>query len=130
MLQEPSPFLMEWMAAQSDVSLFTSAISIAEIRRGILILPQGRKRFDLEAWFFGPAGPLKPFQGRILAFDENAAFIWAEMMSKGRQEGRSRSAFDTMIAAIAQVNGCIVVTDNTKDFTDVETINPVRTKLI
>jgi toxin FitB len=35
-----------------------------------------------------------------------------------------------MIAAIAQVNGCIVVTDNTKDFTDVETINPVRTKLI
>jgi toxin FitB len=129
MLTEPSPFLEEWMDAQIDASLFTTSISIAEIRRGILILPTGRKRTDLENWFYGPDGPLKPFHGRIFSFDQNAAFTWAEMMAVGRTEGRTRSAIDTMIAAIAKVNSCIVVTDNTKDFTDVETINPVRFKL-
>jgi toxin FitB len=129
MLPEPSPFLEEWISCQNDTSLFTTSVSIAEIRRGILILPAGRKRADLENWFFGPLGPLVPFQGRIVPFDEKAAFVWAEMMATGRAEGRTRTAIDTMIAAIAKVNSCVVVTDNTKDFPDVETINPVRFKL-
>ena len=118
------------MVAQIDASVFTTSISIAEIKRGILILPIGRKRTDLENWFYGQQGPLVPFQGRILPFDEKAAFVWAEMMATGRAEGRTRSAIDTMIAAIAKVNSCVVVTDNTKDFPDVETINPVRFNLI
>lgn len=130
MLPEPSPFLLEWMAANADYSLFTTAISIAEIKRGILILPLGRKRSDLETWFFGSRGPLVPFQGRILPFDEKAAFVWAEMMATGRAAGRTRTAIDTMIAAIAEVNSCIVVTDNTKDFPDVEVINPIRFNLV
>ena len=54
------------MAVQIDVSLFTTSLSIAEIRRGILILPIGRERTELENWFFGANGPLRPFQGRVL----------------------------------------------------------------
>lgn len=92
-------------------------------------MPHGRKRSELEAWFSGKEGPAQMLQGRILPFDEKAAFVWAEMMAVGRVEGRTRSAIDTMIAAIAKVNSCTVVTDNTKDFPDVETINPVRFNL-
>ncbi len=126
LLPKPSPELLDWMSVQTDESLFTTSITIAEIRRGILILPEGRKRFDLEAWFSGKDGPPMLFDGRILPFDSKAAFIWAEMMAEGRASGRNRSAIDTMIAAIATLHSCVVVTDNTKDFYDIETINPIR----
>jgi toxin FitB len=128
-LPEPSPFLRAWLETQTEISLFTTSITLGEIRRGILIMPYGRKRTALETWFYGNEGPEQMLEGRILPFDQKAAFVWAEMMAAGRKEGRTRTAFDTMIAAIAKANDCIVVTDNTKDFSDVETINPVRFKL-
>jgi toxin FitB len=48
-------------------------------------------------------------------------------MAEGKAIGRSRSGLDTIIAATAQANGCIVVTDNEKDFYGIEIINPLRT---
>ncbi len=47
-------------------------------------------------------------------------------MVDGSPQGRSRSALDTMIAAIAEANDCIVVTDSEKNFDGVETFNPLR----
>jgi len=47
-------------------------------------------------------------------------------MAEGTAKGRPRSALDTIIAAIAEANDCIVVTDNEKDFTDIEIVNPLR----
>ena len=47
-------------------------------------------------------------------------------MAEGKAIGRSRSGLDTIIAATAQANGCIVVTDNGKDFCGIEIINPLR----
>ena len=44
----------------------------------------------------------------------------------GKAKGRSRSALDTVIAAVAEANGCVVVTDNEKDFPGIETLNPLR----
>jgi predicted nucleic acid-binding protein len=66
------------------------------------------------------------FAGRVLPFDEKAALIWARLMAGGIAEGKPRSALDTIIAAVAEANGCVVVTDNEKDFADVEMINPLR----
>ena len=62
----------------------------------------------------------------MLSFDEAAALIWARLMAEGKSEGRPRSALDTIIAAVAEANGCVVVTDNEKDFADVKTLNPLR----
>lgn len=88
--------------------------------------PAGRKRDQLDAWFSGPEGPPALFAGRVLPFDEKAALIWARLMAEGTAKGRPRSALDTIIAAIAEANDCIVVTDNEKDFTDIEIVNPLR----
>jgi len=71
-------------------------------------------------------GPQSLFVGRILPFDEKAALTWGELMAHGKAVGRPRSALDTILAAIAQSNGCIVVTDNERDFHGIEIINPVR----
>ena len=72
----PATSLREWMAAQADNSLFIASITVAEIHRGILQLPEGRKRKQLTEWFAGPDGPQSFFAERILAFDEDAALIW------------------------------------------------------
>ena len=122
----PSESLVAWMAEQADEDLFVSALTVAEIRRGVLEQPLGRRRDRLETWFAGPDGPSSLFAGRILSFDEAAGLVWARLMALGKATGRSRSALDTIIAATAIANECVVVTDNERHFTDVEYINPLR----
>lgn len=122
----PSKSLLEWMADQSDDDLFIASLTLAELRRGVLEMPDGKRRAQLDAWFSGPQGPQALFAGRILPFDERAGLFWAEMMAKGRAAGRPRSALDTIIAAIAAANRCVVVTDNERDFAGVDAINPIR----
>ncbi|MBP0650411.1 PIN domain-containing protein, partial [Mycobacterium tuberculosis] len=70
--------------------------------------------------------PQALFAGRILAFDDGAALVWARLMAEGKAAGRPRSALDMIIAAVAEANGCVVVTDNERDFHGVEVVNPVR----
>lgn len=122
----PSEFLMAWMSEQNDEDLFISSLTVAEIRRGVLDKPAGKRRDQLEAWFSGPEGPQALFSGRVLPFDENSGLIWARLMADGKARGQPRSALDTIIAAVAEAYGCTVVTDNEKDFAGIEVINPLR----
>jgi predicted nucleic acid-binding protein len=122
----PSVALLDWMAVQADQDLYIAALTVAEISRGVLEKPAGKRRRELETWFAGPEGPQALFAGRVLPFDEKAGLAWAQLMAAGKTRGRPRSAFDTIIAAIAVANGCTVVTDNERDFTGVETINPMK----
>jgi toxin FitB len=122
----PSAALLAWMAEQADSELFISALTVGEIRRGLLEKPKGKKRAVLEAWFAGPDGPQALFAGRALPFDEKAGLIWARLMADGAAKGRPRSALDMIIAAVAEANGCLVVTDNEKDFTGLKFVNPLR----
>jgi toxin FitB len=123
---KPSTSLVAWMADQADDQLFISSLTVAEIRRGVLQKPAGKRRDELEAWFSGRDGPLSLFAGRILPFDEKAALVWGRFMANGKTEGQPRSALDTIVAAVAAANDCIVVTDNDKHFADVQTLNPLR----
>jgi toxin FitB len=122
----PSPSLVSWMAEQADEDLFIASLTVAEIRRGVLEKPKGKRRDQLEEWFSGPQGPQTLFAGRVLPFDETAGLIWARLMADGKAGGRPRSPLDAIIAATAEANGCIVVTDNERDFTGIEIVNPVR----
>lgn len=47
-------------------------------------------------------------------------------MAEGTSRGRPRSAIDMMMAAIAEANDCVVVTDNEKDFAGLTIVNPMR----
>ena len=126
---KPSPAapLLAWLADQSDGDLYISALTVAEIRRGLLEAPAGKKRKQLEDWFDGPEGPQSLFAGRVLPFDTKAALVWARLMAEGTANGRPRSALDMIVAAVAEAYDCVIVTDNEKDFADLEFLNPLRT---
>jgi toxin FitB len=122
----PSPSLAIWMGSRTDDELFISTFSIAEIWHGILEKPEGRKRRELEAWFDGPEGPQALFASRVLAFDTAAALIWARLIAEGTKAGRPRSALDMIVAATAEANGCVVVSDNERHFRGVcAMFNPI-----
>jgi predicted nucleic acid-binding protein len=122
----PSEALLAWLSEQNDDDLHIASLTLAEIRRGVLEKPAGRRRDQLEAWFGGPEGPQALFAGRVLPFDEASALIWARLMAEGTANGRPRSTLDTIIAAVAAANGCIVVTANERDFESIEIVNPLQ----
>ncbi|HML11915.1 MAG TPA: PIN domain-containing protein [Xanthobacteraceae bacterium] len=125
--REPSAALLDWLEQQPRANLFVATFTLAEIKRGILAQPFGRKRRELENWFNGSDGPLALFQGRILAFDETAADEWARIMAEGSRSGRPRSGLDMIVAATTAANHCIVATLNERHFRGVvDFINPVR----
>ena len=122
----PSQSLVAWMLEQPNEDLFIASVTLAEVWRGILEKPAGRRRRILEGWFRGTQGPQMVFAGRILLFDEKAGLVWGRLMAEGTKAGRPRSALDMILAAIAEANDCIVVTDNEKHFAGLKFINPMR----
>ena len=122
----PSESLLIWIGEQNDEDLFIASLTVAEILRGVLEKPAGKRREQLESWFSGSEGPQALFAGRILPFDESASLVWARLMADGKSQGRPRSALETIIAAVAEAQGCTVVTDNEKDFVGITVINPLR----
>jgi toxin FitB len=122
----PSEALVAWMAKQADDDLFISSLTVAEIRRGILEKPAGKKRRELERWFTGPDGPQSLFAGRVLPFDEKAGLVWARLMADGKAKGRPRNPLDMIVAAVAEANNCLVVTENERDFAGLKIVNPLR----
>ena len=123
---QPSDSLLSWMSMQRDEDLFIASLTVAEIRRGILEKPRGKKRDALDQWFSGPEGPQALFARRILSFDDKAGLIWARLMAEGKTAGKPRSGLDMIIAAVAGANECVVVTDNEKDFVGLTVVNPIR----
>ncbi len=123
---QPSRSLLSWLGAREDAHLFIASLTVAEIRCGVLEQPKGKSRDALEMWFAGPEGPPALFAGRILPFDDKAAPIWARLMAEGKVAGRPRSALDMIIASVAEANGCVLVTDNERDFVGLEILNPLR----
>lgn len=122
----PSESLVAWLAERADEDLFISSLTVAEIQRGVLEKPAGKKRKELERWFSGSEGPQALFAGRVLPFDERAALVWARLMAQGKAAGRPRNPLDMIVAAVAEANDCIVATDNEKDFAGVKIVNPLR----
>jgi predicted nucleic acid-binding protein len=64
----------------------------------------------------------------VLPFGEKAGLIWARLMAEARTAGRPRSELDMIIAAIAEANDCVIVTDNERHFEGFEIVNPLRVR--
>ena len=112
--QQPDPAVVRWMDAQSIETLYLSAVTVAELRYGIAVLPEGRRRQVLHSGLEQSVLPL--FEGRILSFDGTVAESYAELMAAARRRGRGVSAADGYIAATAHAAGLMVATRDTSPF--------------
>lgn len=124
MRQAPSTAVLAWADKHPRAQLFITAITRAEIRYGIALLPTSRRQRDLIA----RADRLfdEMFGGRVLPFDAHAADVFAEIAVRRRRDGRPISQSDGQIAAIARTRGAKLATRDSADFVDtgVTIINP------
>ena len=124
----PNPVVIQWIADQPRANLFITAVTEAELRYGIALMPAGERRETLEHQTEKMLR--KDFAGKILPFDSAAAQAYPEIAVSRRRAGRPIKQHDCQIAAIARVHNAIVATRNVTDFTDcgVELINPWSTE--
>jgi len=120
MSQSPTINVINWINNQDSLLLFVSTITIAEIKYGLRVMPDGqRKKLLTKRFTFFIA---KAFEQRILTFDEDAAFQYAEIMGHRKEIGRPMSVLDGQIAAIARSNDLNIATRNVRDFEECELI--------
>jgi predicted nucleic acid-binding protein len=111
---QPEPRIERWFSAQDEQSLFLSAVSIGELRRGFMLLPAGKRRTQLERWFHDDLVPR--FGRRILPVTHAIADRWGILGAERQLAGTPISTADGMIAATAMEHSLILVTRNVKDF--------------
>lgn len=125
-VQRPQPELsvLNWLAELDEDRAFISVISLAEIRRGIALLEQGRKREALADWLTNEL--TDRFSGRILPVDQQVAIAWGDLMAVSKQRGCGLASMDGLIAATALIHNLTLATRNVKDFQslDLQIINP------
>ena len=124
MRPKPEIVVETWLAGQPAASVFITAVTEAELRYGLALLPAGKRRSSLAAIMYGMLA--EDFRDRILPFDSAAAVAFAEIAAGRRLAGRPISQADAQIAAIARSRGATVATRNVTDFDGcgLEIINP------
>ena len=112
----PDPAIVSWVAERATSSLFLTAVTEAELRFGLAVMPPGKHRDDLAT---GLERMLETgFANRVLPFDSGAARAYAGIAAARRRRGRPIAQADCQIAAIARARGMAVATRNIRDFED------------
>jgi toxin FitB len=116
MQQRANPLVRQWLDRQAELSVWTTSITIFEIRHGIELLPRSRRRASLEAEFERLIED--DIEGRIVPFDAQAATVAAGLMAERQRTGRSGDLRDTMIAGIVIASHATLATRNIRHFDD------------
>jgi toxin FitB len=124
MRREADPVVVAWLDAQPPESIWTTAITVFEVRFGLHILARGRKRRALEEAFANAFD--EDFDRRVLAFDQAAADAAAAIAARQREAGRPVEIRDVQIAGIAAARKAALATRNTRYFeaTGITLIDP------
>ena len=122
-----NPAVVAWIDAQVVETLYLSTVSVTELRYGIAVLPEGKKKKSLRASLDERVLPL--FDSRILPLDMEAAEICAELRARLKVLGQGIGTAASYIAAIAAAKGLTVATRETQPFeaAGVSVINPWET---
>lgn len=115
--------VIRWFEALKAHEIYVSAMTWAELQRGVARMPESRRRSELALWL---AQLETGLEDRILAFDKEAAQAWAHMTVAAEIHGKPMAAFDSIIAATARAHACKLVTRNVRDFVNagVDVVNP------
>ena len=121
----PDQRVRNWLDGVPSDSLYVSVLTLAEIRRGIEMLPAGRRRQQLQHWL--ESDLVASFtDSNVLSVSRAVADRWAVISVQAQQRGIQTSIIDGLVAATALEYGLTVATRNVKDFAGlaVEIFNP------
>ncbi|MDG4905339.1 type II toxin-antitoxin system VapC family toxin [Mesorhizobium sp. WSM4898] len=110
----PDVGVLKWLDGLDEDRSFISVVSIAEIRRGVSLTDEGRKREALAEWLARDLP--QRFEQRVLPVDEAVALAWGDLMGIAKRRGRGLSSMDGLIAATAIAKQLTLATRNSKDF--------------
>lgn len=119
---QPDGDVLAWFA-KYEPHLYISSISIGEIRKGLELLPKGKRKTALQAWF---KAVCERMEGRILSFNTSTAHVWGQLVANLETKGLPIPTLDSQIAATAQRHNLTIVTRNVPDFrrTGLKILNP------
>ncbi|MDR0787385.1 MAG: type II toxin-antitoxin system VapC family toxin [Gemmatimonadota bacterium] len=120
----PHPAALAWIDAQAIETLYLSAVTIAELRYGVAMMPPGKRRTIYQARLEEEFLPI--FEGRVLAFDLAASKAYAILMAQAKANGHAISKADGYIAATVAAHDLMVATRDTGPFlaAGLRVINP------
>lgn len=113
MKPEPNPTVRDWLDEQVAETLYISSVTVAELLFGIGAMPEGRRKQKLAMTL---DGMLPLFEGRILAFDTDAARRYADLTVAARKAGKGFPTPDGYIAATAAAHRFAVATRDASAF--------------
>lgn len=121
---KPEPKVVAFIAAQPLEELHISAVTLAEIRFGIEILPEVTRRSELNNWLTHKVRPM--FEHRVLPISEDIMLKWRLLVEEGRKIGHTFSQPDLIIAATGLHHGLTIVSRDTSDYTKarINVLNP------
>ena len=124
MRDRPDPVVVDWLDSEPAESIWTTSITIFEIRTGISLLAQGRRRSALDHSFAQLLA--EDLDGRVQVFDLAAAVAAGELAAEQQRNGRTVEIRDVQIAGIAASRRAVLATRNTRHFeaAGIELINP------
>src|SRR5579863_10702422 len=116
MQQHPHPAVRQWLDRQAELSVWTTSITVFEIRHGIELLARSRRRAALEGEFGRVLED--DIQRRIVPFDTEAASAAAVLLAERQRAGRPGDMRDSMIAGIVIASHAHLATRNVRHFAD------------
>ena len=124
MQQAPDREVIDWLDAQPRSSVWTTAITVLEVRFALQILPAGKRRAALAQAF--DAVLRDKIEQRIVSFDSAGAQHTADLMAARHRKGRPGDLRDTMLAGIVLAHHAMLATRNVRHFDDlsVPVVNP------
>jgi predicted nucleic acid-binding protein len=115
MRQPPDKNVVGWLDQQPRTSIWTTSITVLEVRFGLQIMPGGKRRSALIEAF---EGVLDKIGHRVVSFDAAAAQQSGDLMAARHKKGRPGELRDTMIAGIVLAQHATLATRNTAHFDD------------
>lgn len=116
MRQPPDKNVVGWLDQQPRTSIWTTSITVLEVRFGLQIMPGGKRRSVLIEAF---EGVLDKIGHRVVSFDVAAAQQAGDLMAARHKKGRPGELRDTMIAGIVLAQHATLATRNTAHFDDI-----------
>jgi toxin FitB len=114
MRREPDAIVVAWLDQLPPESVWTTSITVFEIRLGLDLLVEGRRRRVLEEAFAKALA--EDFENRVLPFDQVAAQAAGRIAAERRRAGRTVEVRDVQIAGIAAARKATLATRNRRHF--------------